>query len=169
MSTKPQTMAGMVTARVSELPLVATTIYRAELREARRAAGARARTVLALRLTATAATLVAGGYAADHGQPWVALPLGLIALAIVAGPLAITALPGWIAWIDTTGHAVTITDPSANPIGYWNLAPTQGGSELEARLAASLEGRPTSVGSRPDLITAEQYTAPQWDGRYQAN
>ncbi|XKH55226.1 hypothetical protein LG284_16435 (plasmid) [Citricoccus nitrophenolicus] len=169
MTTTPHTAARMFAARLHELPLVATTIYRAELRAARRPAGARARTVLALRLGATVATAMAASYAATHGQPWAALPLGLITLAIMAGPLAITALPGWIAWTDTKGHAVTITDPNANPIGHWSLTPAPGGSRLEAHLAAMLDGRPPAAESRPDLITAEQVPVPQWDTRHHTN
>lgn len=172
MSTTLTTMAGMAAIRVHELPMVATTIYRAELRDACRPAGApRARTVLALRLGATAVALVAAGYAAAHDQPWVSLPLGLITLAIVAGPLAITALPGWIAWTDTKGHAVTITDPSAKPIGHWSLKPDPRapGSQLEAHLAVMLKGRPPTADTRVDLFTAEQHTAPPWDTRHHTN
>lgn len=164
-------MAGMAAARVSELPLAAITIYRAELREARRPSGARARTGLALRLGATIAALLAAGYAAAHDQPWAAVPLGLITLAIVAGPLAITALPGWIAWTVSNGHAVTITDPNAKPIGYWSLTPdpSAGGSQLEAHLTAMLEGTSPAAATRVDLFTAERHTAPPWDTRHHTN
>lgn len=169
MSATPHTMAGMAAARVHELPLVATTIYRTELRDARRPTGARARTVLALRLGAMVTTVVAAGYAVAHGQPWVSLPLGLITLAIMAGPLAITALPGWIVWTDTNAHAVTITDPNANPIGHWSLTPAPGGSQLEAHLTVMLDGRPPAADTRVDLITAEQHIAPPWDTRHHTN